>query len=273
LSKCHKLRYLDLCKVHEKTEFVSMERAISHLRELDTLFLPPLSFFRTDEDAAGIWPSSLKCLWLTGVVKLAAMPSFVWPPALESLVFQHCRNFRMSVLERILRNPQLESLLSLSFYDISFFYGDEVVDNDVIYCPPNLVYLGIPRDFLWRFMILPPPSYPALLPIKVLEVIRDFHEEGEPLNPEQVIAALTSNLANLRALRLPEWPAFPDSCVKEIDRLLWRHILALPQERLEAEDLYYEDIGIVVSEMGYEEARTFPDVERTIRFPAYRYME
>ncbi|CAL5872689.1 uncharacterized protein PFLUO_LOCUS6956 [Penicillium psychrofluorescens] len=279
LAKCHKLRYLDLCQIHGEIEFMTMKKAISHLHELDTLFLPPLPFCPSvDEDAAGIWPSSLKCLWLTGVVQLASMPSFVFPPALESLVLQHCRNLRLSVFERILNRPQLESLLSLSLFDVSF-YEREDGDSSAIYYLPNLVYLGISWDFLERLLIL--PSLPlsffgplSTLPIKVLEIRGDFYEEEETFDPEKLIKALTSNLSSLRALRLQQRPAFLDSShAEEIEHLLWRHILALPQERLDDEDLYHEDMGIVISDMAYEEARKLPDVERTIRFPAYRYME
>jgi hypothetical protein len=276
LAKCHKLRYLDLCQIHEKIEFMTMKKAISHLHVLDTLFLPPLPFCSSiEEDATGIWPSSLKCLWLTGIVQLAAMPSFVFPPALESLVLQHCRDLRLSVFERILTRPQLDSLLSLSLFDVSFFEGEDS-DSSAIYYLPNLVYLGIPCDLLERLLILPPlpPSVLGPLSIKVLEVRGDFHEEEEIFDPEQLIEALTSNLSSLRALRLPQRPTFLNSShVEEIERLLWRHILALPQERLDDEDLYHEDMGIVISDMAYEEARKLPDVERTIRFPAYRYME
>lgn len=202
------------------------------------------------------------------------MPSFVFPPALESLVLQHCRNLRLSVFERILNRPQLESLLSLSLFDVSFFEGEDG-DSSAIYYLPNLIYLGIPCDLLERLLILPPLplTFFGPLSIKVLEIRGGFNE-GEGFDPEQLIEALMSNLSSLRALRLQQRPTFLDSShVEEIERLLWRHILALPQERLDDEDLYHEDMGIVVSDMAYEEARKLPDVERTVRFPAYRYME
>lgn len=168
--------------------------------------------------------------------------------------------------------------MSLSLFDVSF-YEREDGDSSAIYYLPNLVYLGISWDFLERLLIL--PSLPlsffgplSTLPIKVLEIRGDFYEEEETFDPEKLIKALTSNLSSLRALRLQQRPAFLDSShAEEIEHLLWRHILALPQERLDDEDLYHEDMGIVISDMAYEEARKLPDVERTIRFPAYRYME
>ena len=102
LTKCYRLKYLDLSHNYERIQLQSIMHSLHKLQDLTTLCLPPNAFlhefnsrFPTDEGEL-TFPPNICELQISG--KMPKMTTYwlslakKWPPSLQSLVFNKCQN-------------------------------------------------------------------------------------------------------------------------------------------------------------------------------------
>lgn len=150
LSKCRRLRLLDLSLVSESPPLYELLKTVSQLQQLTTFRLPRSSGF----SAMGIptpvaWPSNLENLSLSGGIDAHFLHGEVaLPQTLRSLTIEHCPLVKTVGLMHFLRVavrplPHLESL-KLAY--LPRLHGG-ALDN-LLFILPGLTKLSISVDYI-----------------------------------------------------------------------------------------------------------------------------
>ncbi|PGH05067.1 hypothetical protein GX51_03165 [Blastomyces parvus] len=220
LSKCKKLRSIDLLHVIRKLEFEAIKKAIQHLDHLRRLRLPR----NTDINTAGIdlpWPPSLRKLEISGNLDAATMRAFAWPPKISSLTLAGNALRDREVIPAVLDSAHLRThLKSLRIpYEMHHTPGHAEL---LLRCIPNLLYLSIQGDLVKPRFFHTLASFRQPLPLEILALEQS---QGFPdFSKEDFVDALDWGLSNLRLLGLHE--SHPSRLRKvsddELDELLQR---------------------------------------------------
>lgn len=188
LSKCSKLRVLDLSLVSESISFQSLNQTIRQLGELQELYLPRCSSsYEGHALSTNVrWPPQLRHLSLSGTVS----SHFLWdmlrqpgnfPPTLFSLSILHSRLDHRSI------KPLLSSLAS-------FLSTVELRDlpavkhgrfNSILEWLPNLIDLSIALDYIdVRFGNMPsdfsPSRWRESKPLQTLTLVSSGETSIDP---------------------------------------------------------------------------------------------
>ena len=149
LSKCTKLRHLDLSLISASISNKLLFQTLKSLRDLETLFFPRSSSHDQEyTETAYSWPPKLKSLHLAGGIDSNFLLKHLVnaPPSLQRLSIQHCSQVYPSSLLSTLRElgPQLQHL-TIRHPMLQFWVGslDFVLDT----CP-CLTALRISADFI-----------------------------------------------------------------------------------------------------------------------------
>lgn len=120
LSKCAKLRVLDLTLVSESPPLLDLFKTTAHLTQLKTLRLPRSSGFGVHHNAAAfpsmMWPPNLEDVCLSGGIDGHFLHGVVkFPQTLKSLTIKHCPQAKGYAVIHLLKEhirplPLLESL-------------------------------------------------------------------------------------------------------------------------------------------------------------------
>lgn len=105
LSKCTKLRLLDLSLVSESAPLKTLFNTVKSLVNLETLRLPRSSGFgNSDLDPDSIcWPPRLRCLFLSGGIDAHFLYGIVnFPATLEELTIEHCPQAKGHAVRQLL---------------------------------------------------------------------------------------------------------------------------------------------------------------------------
>jgi hypothetical protein len=153
LSKCTKLRHLDLSLISASISNKLLFQTLKSLQELETLFFPRSSSHDQEQtDVPYAWPPKLKVLHLAGGINDHFLPKQLTnaPLSLQRFSIQHCPQVYASSLLRTLETlgPQLQHL-TIRHPMPQFWVGalDSVLDT----CP-SLIALRISADFVSQEM-------------------------------------------------------------------------------------------------------------------------
>ncbi|KAL2037855.1 hypothetical protein N7G274_009329 [Stereocaulon virgatum] len=150
LSKCHKLRRLNLSFVSESIAMSDLLRSMSTLSKLEILHLPRSSAHNTSIDALIYgWPSGLRELHISGGLRdESALSLSALPSSLTHLSISNCPHLSMLSIRPLVKllGPQLQYLeIVAPLPNLNLGHG---VLTNVMDLAPNLHHLKISMDFL-----------------------------------------------------------------------------------------------------------------------------
>ncbi|PGH30214.1 hypothetical protein GX50_07041 [[Emmonsia] crescens] len=200
LSKCKKLRSLDLLHVIRKIEFDAVKKAIQHLDNLRRLRLPRSTSINTTASHLS-WPPNLRKLEINGALDPTIMHTFDWPPKISSLTLAGNTLREPAMIPAILSNPYLRNHLKSLRIPYEIHHTPQHAELLVRYIS-NLHYLSIQGDLAKSSFFRTLASLLSPLP---LEIISLEQSQGFPdFSKEDFIDALDGGLRNLRLLGLHE---------------------------------------------------------------------
>lgn len=156
LSKCTKLRHLDLSLISASISNKLLFQTLKSLQQLETLFFPRSSSHNQEyTETAYSWPPRLKALHLAGGIDSHFQRNHLVnaPPSLQRLSIQHCSQVYAPSLVNTLQTlgPQLQHL-TIRHPMQQFWVG---VLDPVLYLCPSLTALRISADFISDNMFSP----------------------------------------------------------------------------------------------------------------------
>ncbi|KAL1301476.1 hypothetical protein AAFC00_005724 [Neodothiora populina] len=222
LSKCVKLRVLDLSLVSESTPLQKLFNTIKLLPALETLRLPRSAGFgnnEVDPDSI-VWPPNLQRLYLSGGIDAHFLCGIVnFPPTLSDLTIEHCSQAKghairqllatMSVAGVPLRSLKIASMprFGINALDVAlaFFPGLEHLSVSVDYITPAILN---PEFQLYQSIIAKPDFTTHAL--RSLEITNSGSPgDLDKFSPIDIVIALEEgSFPNLRIVRVAkslEW--------------------------------------------------------------------
>ncbi|KAL9080569.1 MAG: hypothetical protein Q9157_000711 [Trypethelium eluteriae] len=199
LSKCSKLRLVDLSLIVETIPLDSLLRCLTHLLNLCILYFPRLSDSEIElELAQWSWPPNLRELWITngGVPDSFLHNVSGLPSTLDTLAIQRCAKVTSQSLRRLpeklssqLRVLRISELPRLSWTSL---------DGVLARCP-NLKQLSVPINNITQAFFDDPSD------LEYLEITISNGAGGEhEVVPVDVCFAISDNLLpNLRGVCYP----------------------------------------------------------------------
>jgi hypothetical protein len=168
LSKCTKLRHLDLSLISASISNKLLFQTLTHLLDLETLFFPRSSSLDADRSSTPYtWPPKLKALHLAGGVNDYFLETHLTntPPSLQRLSIQHCSQIHThSLLETLTTlGPQLTQLTirhPMSQLPVA------ALDYILLLCP-SLIAFRISADFISNSLF---ESIPERHPLRILDI-------------------------------------------------------------------------------------------------------
>ncbi|KAJ4983485.1 hypothetical protein SVAN01_11000 [Stagonosporopsis vannaccii] len=189
LSKCEKLRILDLSLVSECISFQSLAQTLRRLGGIEAIYLPRC----TTRDEAGAlsinvrWPPKMQHLSLSGSI----YGKFLWdllrqpdhfPPSMHSLSISHSPGLDHTGIRPLLQNlsPQLTTV---ELRDLPATKHGRL--NSILEWLPHLTHLTIALDYIdSRFGHMPADwtrdSWPAARPLQALTLVTSGQTNIDP---------------------------------------------------------------------------------------------
>ncbi|KAL2810413.1 hypothetical protein BJX63DRAFT_402227 [Aspergillus granulosus] len=203
LSKCSKLRLLDLSLVATPIPFKDLKRSLSSLEDLRTLRLPQSTSVMDSGSYNIPWPPHLRRLQFSGHFSAALMRSFPWPPSLTSLTLKNCADLSLTNLSSLMCSPDLaRTLKRLTILGQNRKLSPDSI-TAILAMVPELSFLSIPGD------VVDDAFFELLchIGIPTLEVLEFGYPSVDPevyFTMESLLKALESGLPNLRAVGFAE---------------------------------------------------------------------
>jgi hypothetical protein len=207
LSKCSKLRHLDLSLISASISKRQLFQTLKNLQDLETLFFPRSSSsdLRGDsgrEETPYEWPPKLKALHLAGGIDDYFLETHLVnvSKSLERLSIQHCSHVHVAPLLDTLQilGPQLKHLTIR--HPMSQLYPGSL--DTLLSACPSLLALRVSADYITNtlFTDIPPPSHP----LQILDL--DCSPTASPdieISPASVYMAVEEGrLGDLRSVRV-----------------------------------------------------------------------
>lgn len=158
LSKCSKLRILDLSLVSEATPLQTLFNTVKSLSNLEMLRLPRCSGFGTstvDPDSIR-WPPNLHSLYLAGGIDAHFLYGIVhFPPTLHDLTMEHCTQAKGPAVRQLLATMSVAQvpLTSLRISSMPRF-GINTLDVILAFFP-DLEHLSVSVDYITPAILNP----------------------------------------------------------------------------------------------------------------------
>ncbi|PYH95553.1 hypothetical protein BO71DRAFT_482847 [Aspergillus ellipticus CBS 707.79] len=237
LSKCTKLRYLDLSLVGDPIPFPNLKKALSGLSKLTTLRLP-ISTTLTDysHSAPTIdWPPNLHRLQLSGQFVSLAIAAFPWPRTLTSLTLKNCTDLSVSNLGSLMSNPRLATLKRLVISGFNRNLQPESINAVPVFLP-ELISLSVPGDLVNdSFFDIISHMHPPL-PLETLEFDFPSIDPSISFRTDSLVTALGYGLENLRSVGFSEVFCTNQRIIEdeEIDEVLLTRFAKKPSSQFES---------------------------------------
>ncbi|OKL60700.1 hypothetical protein UA08_04258 [Talaromyces atroroseus] len=205
LSKCTKLRYLDLSLVNESFQFDSVIKSLRYMQHLVDFRAP--GFMRITQDTVALradsggptWPASIEQLQLSGTIDIN-MGTFRWPENITQLTLKHCMNLSLYVMTGLLGNHQLdENLKRLTVSTYNRGLQPECIHLIPVFLP-NLLFLSIPGDLVHDIFFSMMKHRGKKLALEVLELGHTHTGDKLDFSIQSLINVLDTSLPNLRAV-------------------------------------------------------------------------
>ncbi|KAL4873338.1 hypothetical protein BDV12DRAFT_160866 [Aspergillus spectabilis] len=203
LSKCFKLRYLDLSLVATPIPFKDLKKSLSHLSNLHTLRLPQSTSITDSDSFRTPWPPQLRRLQFSGHFSGDHIRSFPWPTSLTNLILKNCSDLSLSNLSSLMCSPGLNRTLKrFTISGLNRRLGPESITATLALMPP-LSFLSIPGDLVDStfFDLLCHVGIPTL---EVLELGYPSADSAVYFSTEGLLKALEYGLPNVRAVGFAE---------------------------------------------------------------------
>lgn len=280
LSKCTRLRVLDLSLVSECISYQSLNQTIRQLPQLTDLYLPRCSAQYGSKETPPLnirWPPLLQHLSLSGSVKNA----FLWdmmrqhdmfPPTLHSLSILHCPGLDHTGIKALLHNIA-DTLTTLELRDLPAVKHGRF--NGVLDWCPNLTHLTVALDYIdTRFGHMPPGFSPKqwaeAKPLASLTLVSSGQTSIDPsraFTPVDLYALIDERfLGRLRYLNVAqstEWGIENDGA--ELGALEMLVVDELDRENWVGRRWHYGDVPAMDEVWTYERWKSETGVGRRMR--------
>ncbi|KAL2849514.1 hypothetical protein BJY01DRAFT_210780 [Aspergillus pseudoustus] len=203
LSKCLKLRFLDLSLVASPMLFKDLKKSLSSLEDLRTLRLPQSTSVMESDSFNIPWPPHLRRLQFSGHFLAAPMRTFPWPPSLTTLTLKNCADLSLTNLSSLMCSPDLSRTLKrLTISGQNRHLSADSITS-ILAMVPELSFLSIPGDMVdgTFFELLCHIGIPTL---EVLEFGYPSVDSEVYFTTESLLKALDYGLPNLRAVGFAE---------------------------------------------------------------------
>lgn len=227
LSKCSKLKLLDLSLVSESASLQTLFNTVRHLQNLSVLRLPRSSGFGPKVDPDSIfWPPSLESLFLSGGIDDHFCYGVVrLPVTLRELTIEHCPQAKGHAVRRLLETIATEQT-PLRYLRIAYMprLGTNSLDN-VLALFPSIEHLSLSVDYVTPALFDLSWHHPSSLTDTELRVL-ELTNSGNPgvedkLSPLDIMIAIDEgSLQKLRQVRVAKslhW--HHSSTAEELDTL------------------------------------------------------
>ena len=208
LSKCRKLRKLDLSLVSEVPGLQILFRTVTGLDKLRELRLPRSSGFGTKAEPSEIvWPSMLERLFLSGGIDNNFLYGVVQlPRTLQEMTIEHCPQAKRQPMRYFLENLSSKDV-SLTYLKISHMprMNDSALDYILAFFP-GLTTLSVSVDYITPDLF--DKDYNNLVPGQVKLRMLELTNSGNPgiedkITPTDIMIAMEEgNLSHLRQVRV-----------------------------------------------------------------------
>ncbi|PWY96584.1 hypothetical protein BO94DRAFT_529952 [Aspergillus sclerotioniger CBS 115572] len=234
LSKCTKLKHLDLSLVGEPIPFPNLKKALSNLSRLTTLRLPRTTTLTNHNDSAATidWPPKLHRLQFSGQFRSLVISNFSWPRTLTSLTLKNCIDLSVSNLGSLMSNPQLATLKRFTISGSNRGLQPEAINAISVFLP-ELSSLSIPGDLVNdSFFDIMSHMHPPL-PLEALEFGFPSLDASLSFSTSSLITAMEYGLANLRSVGFHEVFCTNKRIMEdeEIDELLYNRFVKANQSQ------------------------------------------
>ncbi|EEH22355.1 hypothetical protein PABG_04566 [Paracoccidioides brasiliensis Pb03] len=218
VSKCKRLRTLDLIHVIKQIDFQDIKKAVRRLDDLHRLRLPRGTNINTPASHVS-WPPNLRKLEITGRLDLALMGTFDWPPRISSLVLAGEALREPVMIPAILENPYLHEhlrRLRVPYESHHTLEHAEMLARHI----SNLYYLAVQEDLVRSSFFRALALLQSPLPLEILSF--EESQEFPDFSKNDFIDALDGGLGNLRLVGIHESLLSPLRMVSddELDELL-----------------------------------------------------
>ncbi|KAJ0416764.1 hypothetical protein BJY00DRAFT_290802 [Aspergillus carlsbadensis] len=203
LSKCSKLRLLDLSLVATPMLFKDLKKSLSSLEDLRTLRLPQSTSVMDAESFNIPWPPHIHRLQFSGHFSAAPMRSFPWPPSLTTLTLKNCADLSLANLSSLMCSPDLSRTLKrLTISGQNRHLSADSITS-ILAMVPELSFLSIPGDMVdgTFFELL------CHIGLPTLEVLEFGYPSVDPevyFTTESLLKALDYGLPTLTAVGFAE---------------------------------------------------------------------
>ena len=158
LSKCSKLRVLDLSLVSESTPLQTLFNTVKSLKNLETLRLPRSSGFGTSSVDADLinWPPNLQRLYLAGGIDAHFLYGIVnFPLTLHELTIEHCPQAKGHAVRQLLATMSAAEV-PLVYLRIAYMPKFSINALDIILAFfPDLEDLSVSIDYITPAILNP----------------------------------------------------------------------------------------------------------------------
>lgn len=222
LSKCVKLRLLDLSLVSESTPLQTLFNTVKSLRNLETLRLPRSTGFGTSgvDPNTIIWPPKLKSLYLAGGIDAHFLYGVVhFPATLHELTIERSSQAKGHAVRQLLVGMSAAQV-PLTYLRIAYMsrFGVNTLDI-VLACFPKLEHLSVSIDYITPAIlnhefqeyhsVIPTPDF-STHALRILELTNSGTPgDLDKFSPIDVLIALEEgSFPHLRVMRVAktlEW--------------------------------------------------------------------
>lgn len=222
LSKCHKLRSLDLSLVSESTPLQTLFNTVKSLPNLEMIRLPRSAGFGTTgvEPDSIVWPPKLERLYLSGGIDAHFLYGLVkFPQSLHELAIEHCSQAKGHAVRQFLAT-MAASEVPLKYLRIAHMprFGVNTLDVVLAFFP-QLEHLSVSIDYITPAILNPEfQEYHSMIPVPDFSThslrVLELTNSGSPgdldkFSPIDVIIAIEEgSFPHLRIVRVAktlEW--------------------------------------------------------------------
>ncbi|RDW57528.1 F-box protein [Aspergillus mulundensis] len=203
LTKCSKLRYLDLSLVTTPIPFKDLRRSLSNLTNLQALRLPQSNSVPDSESFGIPWPPNLSRVQFSGHFSAEPIRSFRWPASLTSLTIKNCYDLSLSNLSSFMCSLDLSNSLKRLIISGSNRRLSPESITSILILVPGLSFLSVPGDMVdgTFFDMLCHAGIPTL---EVLEFGYPTEDPTIYFSTKSLIEALELGLPNVYATGFAE---------------------------------------------------------------------
>ncbi|PVH94562.1 hypothetical protein DM02DRAFT_732438 [Periconia macrospinosa] len=279
LSKCTRLRTLDLSLVSEAISYQSLSHTLKQLSDLQRLYLPRCST-RYDVNIYEnrlVWPPRLEHLALSGSVS----GKFLWemtkqpdtfPPTLSSMSILHCPSLDYNGIKPLLENLS-DTLTTVTLRDLPSVKQGRF--NQILDWLPHLTDLTIAADYIDCEFGMRPQSFSPLhwqhaKPLERLTLLNSGNNDVDPeiafSIPDIYDLIDCRFLGRLRRLTIAKslgWESQGEGA--ELEALIELLVDELDCENWEKRRWHYANIGPVKEKMKYRQWIKTTSIGRRMR--------